>query len=359
MKTEYIQIKTDAGKITGSDLENLKRAGECIKRGGLVAFPTETVYGLGGDAFNEDSADKIYAAKGRPSDNPLIVHIYRTEDLDRLSDDIPESAYRLAAKFWPGPLTMILKKKAGVPDRTTGGLRTVAVRMPSDPVAAKFIECAGGFVAAPSANISGRPSPTKGSDVLEDMDGRIDMIIDGGENEIGLESTIADLTVSPVQILRPGYITADMIGDVLGEKVNIDPALAAGSDERPRAPGMKYRHYAPKGEMVIVHGSDKAVINYINSEAGKESECGEKTGVLADGKNAAAYTADEVIDLGDLADPEEAAHRFYSALREMDRKGVTRIYAESFAESGVGTALRNRMLKASGYKEIVLNTEEI
>ena len=242
---QTLVITQDENRI---DEQTIMQAGEIIRNGGLVAFPTETVYGLGGDGLNPDSSRKIYAAKGRPSDNPLIIHIYRMEDLEVLVKEIPESARKLAEAFWPGPLTMILPKADVVPKETTGGLDTVAVRMPSHKVALAFIKAAGGFVAAPSANLSGKPSPTLAKYVLEDMDGRIDMIIDGGDIAIGLESTIVDLTGDVPMILRPGYITLDMLKDVLGE-VTMDPTLMDGDcKERPKAPGMRYRHYAPKGK---------------------------------------------------------------------------------------------------------------
>ena len=248
---QTLVITQDENRI---DEQAIMQAGEIIRNGGLVAFPTETVYGLGGDGLNPDSSCKIYAAKGRPSDNPLIIHIYRMEDLDLLVKEIPDSAKKLAEAFWPGPLTMILPKADVVPKETTGGLDTVAVRMPSHKVALAFIKAAGGFVAAPSANLSGKPSPTLAKYVLEDMDGRIDMIIDGGDIAIGLESTIVDLTGDVPMILRPGYITLDMLKDVLGE-VTMDPTLMDGDcKERPKAPGMRYRHYAPKGDMLIIEG---------------------------------------------------------------------------------------------------------
>ena len=241
------------------DGEAILRAGEIIKAGGLVAFPTETVYGLGGDALNPESSRKIYAAKGRPSDNPLIVHICRWEDIYKIADPVPEIAQRLAARFWPGPLTMILNKTALVPKETTGGLDTVAVRFPSDSIAQRFICAAGGFVAAPSANTSGRPSPTLAQYVKEDMDGRIDGVVDGGPCRVGVESTIIDLTCTPPRLLRPGGLPLEELRAVLGE-VAVDKAvtqqMAAG--ERPRAPGMKYRHYAPKAPVTVVTGSPRA-----------------------------------------------------------------------------------------------------
>ena len=241
METEIIFI--DEKNI---DQDKIDRAGDIIKRGGLVAFPTETVYGLGGDALNRESSRKIYAAKGRPSDNPLIVHIADMEALAGIVREIPDVALKLADNFWPGPLTMIFNKSDVVPMDTTGGLDTVAVRMPVDSVARRFIRASGGYVAAPSANISGRPSPTSGRFVIEDMNGRIDMIIQGDDSRIGLESTIVDITSDRPRILRPGYITKEMLEEVVGEVWTDPTILDATCTERPKAPGMRYRHYAPK-----------------------------------------------------------------------------------------------------------------
>lgn len=332
-------------------------AGEVLRRGGLVAFPTETVYGLGGDALNPESSRKIYAAKGRPSDNPLIVHIARMEDLSPIVKRVPGEAVQLARAFWPGPLTMILPKGERVPYETTGGLDTVAVRMPSHPVARRLIACGGGYVAAPSANLSGRPSPTSARYVIEDMDGRIDMIIDGGEGDIGLESTIVDLTVSPPQVLRPGYITQDMLTEVLGQ-VSVDQTiLTADSGQAPRAPGMKYRHYAPKGELTIISGPAGQVTDYINAHAAKDREQGHKVGVIGTDEARAQYRADVIRSLGSRRDEESIARHLYSILREFDDEQVTRIYSECFETTGLGQAIMNRLLKAAGHKLIVLEDQ--
>ena len=342
------------------DDEALREAGKILKQGGLVAFPTETVYGLGGDALNPDSSRKIYAAKGRPSDNPLIVHIYRLEDLYKITTDVSENAKKLAEAFWPGPLTMILKKNDLVPRETTGGLDSVAVRMPSHAGAAKMIEYAGGFVAAPSANLSGRPSPTVAKYVVEDMNGRVDMILDGGEVGIGLESTIVDLTVDPPQILRPGYITKEMLEEVLGRVENDETLFTVKDGQAPRAPGMKYRHYAPKGELAIVRGDEKQVVAYINEQLEKAQKAGEKTGVIAAQQTVSLYRADSVKSAGDRRDEETIARRLYSILREFDEENVTKIYSESFGEGpggreGLGQAIMNRLLKAAGHQVISLS----
>ena len=332
----------------------MKELGEIIKRGGLVAFPTETVYGLGGDALNPESSKKIYAAKGRPSDNPLIVHIAREEDLDALVSEIPESAKLLSDAFWPGPLTMILKKSPLVPTETTGGLDTVAVRFPSHKTAQELIKAGGGYIAAPSANLSGKPSPTLAKYVLEDLDGRVDAIIDGGDIPIGLESTIVDLTGDVPMILRPGYITKKMLESVLGE-VKTDPTiLDANSKERPKAPGMRYRHYAPKGDLTIVEGSREDVIDYINRALSDAREADLKTGVIATNETAAFYCADIVKKAGNRNAPEETAASLYRILREFDDENVEVIYSESFQEDGIGDAVMNRLLKAAGHKKIVL-----
>lgn len=332
----------------------LAEAGSIIRQGGLVAFPTETVYGLGGDAFNPLSSKKIYEAKGRPSDNPLIVHICCFADIYRIVSDAPEHrqmlevAGRLADAFWPGPLTMILPKADTVPFETTGGLSTVAVRFPSHRTAQALIAAAGGFVAAPSANTSGRPSPTLAKYVLEDMDGRIDMVIDGGEVGIGLESTIVDLTVEPAEILRPGYVSRDMLQEVLG-RVENDKACSGESEQTPRAPGMKYRHYAPNGDMTIVSGKKENVAAYINRQTELAKSEGKRSGVIATDETAAGYRADIVKSVGSRTDELSAARHLYTILREFDEEGAEAIYSEAFEGDGIGEAVMNRLLKAAGY----------
>lgn len=336
------------------DVSAIKQAGEIIKKGGLVAFPTETVYGLGGDALNPESSAKIYAAKGRPSDNPLIVHIANMEALDLIAQDISEAALDLARAYWPGPLTMIFKKKAIVPQETTGGLHTVAVRMPCHQVALALIEAAGGYIAAPSANVSGRPSPTLAEHVAADMNGRIDMIIDGGAVEIGLESTIVDMTAEQPLILRPGYITQKMLSDVLGYDVYYDKAILGVSspDEHPRAPGMKYKHYAPAGEMMIVRGKPDEIIAYINRCAQEKALQGAKVGVIATAETYLRYQADDVVNIGARKDEEAIAAHLYAALRDFDEAGVTYIYSEEFDTPRIGQAIMNRLIRAAGHQMI-------
>ena len=377
----------------------------CLKNGGLVAFPTETVYGLGADGLNPEASKKIYAAKGRPSDNPLIVHIASLDALEELAYT-NEKAYTLAHAFWPGPLTIILPKKDIIPKETTGGLDTVAVRMPSHPVALSLIRQSGVYVAAPSANISGRPSPTKAEHVIEDMQGRIDYIIDGGAVGIGIESTIVDLTGDVPTILRPGYITKKMLEEMIGE-VAMDPALERpiemeAKGVRPKAPGMKYTHYAPKGELTLVEadveednitnhdikdasdkkeqpdlkmtsdkeeGSDRktagkgigqhnnstdAVVDKIRQLAVEKREQGFKVGIMAPKETLSLYEgyADVVVCVGDRSRQATVAAGLYAALREFDEQAAEYIYAESFRGDGISYAIMNRLLKAAGHRVI-------
>ena len=355
METKVITIRQTAdGALSAEEEEALREAGAVMQSGGLVAFPTETVYGLGGDALNKESSRKIYAAKGRPSDNPLIVHIYRFEDIYEIAGQVPEEAKKIADAFWPGPLTMILPKSDKVPLETTGGLNTVAIRMPSHPVAQKLIEYSGGYVAAPSANTSGRPSPTVAKYVEEDMMGKIDVIIDGGEVGIGLESTIIDLTVSPPQILRPGYITKEMLSKVLGEVDTDVTILRADSGQAPKAPGMKYRHYAPKGDLTIVQGSPEDVTAYINDKTAQAQRAGAKVGIIGTEENLSAYHSDVIKSVGHRGDEDSVARHLYTILREFDDEGVTQIYSEGFETAGFGQAIMNRLLKAAGHKIVYL-----
>lgn len=355
MKTEIVKINRETFQE-----EELEFAAQCLREGKLVAFPTETVYGLGGNAFDATASARIYAAKGRPSDNPLIVHIADAAALTELAAEVPDAAYRLAEAFWPGPLTVILKKSDKVPKTTTGGLDTVAIRMPSDPVAAALIRRSGIFVAAPSANASGRPSTTKAEHVIEDLDGKIDVIIDGGASAIGLESTIVDLTGDVPLILRPGYINAEQLAEVLGE-VRFDEAVlkkSASENVVAKAPGMKYRHYAPKAPLYIVEGKSEEVIRYINSEAVKNAAEGRITGILATEETKKCYTGGMVFCVGERSNAESIAAGLFDTLRSFDETGVSVIYSESFADNPLGTAIMNRLLKAAGYHIIQLNQDE-
>lgn len=356
MDTKCLHIKQGGERLSREEEAGLRQAAEIIRGGGLVAFPTETVYGLGGDALNPESSRKIYAAKGRPSDNPLIIHICRFEDIRKIVRQLPEAAVKIAEAFWPGPLTMILPKALIVPRETTGGLDTVAVRFPSHPVAQKLIAYSGGYIAAPSANLSGKPSPTSAKYVIEDMDGRIDMIIDDGEVGIGLESTILDLASDMPRILRPGYITQEMLDKLLG-KVDIDVTIVEpDSGQAPRAPGMKYRHYAPKGELVIVEGEPQEVVRYINEQTALHESDGKRTGIIGTQEMMTQYHASSVKDAGSRGDPKTIARCLYTFLREFDDEDIAYIYAESFGgiceDQGFGQAVMNRLLKAAGHRVI-------
>lgn len=345
METKW--VKNLENKI---DEAAIREAGAIIQRGGLVAFPTETVYGLGGDALNPDSSRKIYAAKGRPSDNPLIVHICEMEALDRMVKEVPPEAVLLAEHFWPGPLTMIFNKSEAIPKETTGGLDTVAVRFPNHPIALSFIREAGGYVAAPSANTSGRPSPTIGKYVYEDMNGKIEMLLDSGPVGIGLESTIVDMTESIPVILRPGYVTQEMLQNVLG-RVCLDPTLLnAECKQAPKAPGMKYKHYAPKGQLTIVSGEMENVIRCIQKQLQEKKAQGFKTGVIATKEEVGLYEADSVKVTGSRTDLAAVARDLFCMLREFDEESIEYMYVQAFSMEGIGQAVMNRMLKAAGHR---------
>lgn len=349
MKTEIVSVDPD-----NIDEGIISHAGDILKAGGLVAFPTETVYGLGGDALNKDASKKIYAAKGRPSDNPLIVHIADMEHLAPIVTDIPEKARKLADAYWPGPLTMIFNKTDKVPMETSGGLPTVAVRMPSHPVAARLIRAEGGYIAAPSANTSGRPSPTVARHVIEDLDGKIEMIIDSGPVNIGLESTIVDFTEDIPVILRPGYINKEMLEEVLGE-VRIDPGILdanANKGIRPKAPGMRYRHYAPRCDLAVVEGKREDVVRTIN-ELSRKARCeGKKVGIIATDETRDLYEADDIRDIGSRTNDEEIARHLFEVLRDFDTDNVEVAYSESFETPRMGMAIMNRLLKAAGHHVI-------
>lgn len=347
MNTKYY-VAID-GEIAPQEMADAARI---LQDGGLVAFPTETVYGLGGDAKNPEASRKIYAAKGRPSDNPLIVHIAELTQLAQITAEVPAAARLLADAFWPGPLTMILTKNASIPYETTGGLDTVAIRMPSHPIARQFLQESGCMIAAPSANTSGRPSPTTAAHVREDLDGRIDVILDGGPVGIGIESTIIDLTEDVPVILRPGYITQEMLAEVLGE-VRMDPGIA-DAKQPPKAPGMRYRHYAPCAELTLIEGAMPQVIAYINERSAEAHAAGKVVGVLATAENADQYQADHVVVVGHRSDEAEVARHLFEVLRSFDALSVDVIYSESFAEAGVGQAVMNRLLKAAGHRRIRL-----
>lgn len=341
---ETIYEKTDKNEI---DKELIAAVGSLIKSGGIVAFPTETVYGLGANALDEKAAVKIYEAKGRPSDNPLIIHISKLEDLAAIVSEVPEKAMSLAKKYWPGPLTMIFPKSDLVPYETTGGLETVAVRMPKHPVGAALIEAGGGYIAAPSANASGKPSPTTAAHVAEDMDGRIDMVIDGGAVGIGIESTIIDMSVPVPAILRPGYITREMIEACIGA-VQMAPEISGETREGPKAPGMKYKHYAPKAPLVIVEGDIEKAVAKINELAEQRFLQGKKIGIIATDETMHKYKGGCIKSIGVREQGETIAHNLYSVLRAFDREQVDYIYAEAFYQTEMGQAIMNRLQKAAG-----------
>lgn len=348
--------------LAGDNPESIRQAAIILKEKGLVAFPTETVYGLGGDALDQHAAAKIYAAKGRPSDNPLIVHIADTDAVYALAKEVTDKAKLLMEAFWPGPLTIILPKKEIVPDGTTGGLNTVAIRMPSHPVALSLIRESGLYIAAPSANTSGRPSPTLADHVMEDMKGRIEMILDGGAVGIGIESTIVDLTGDVPVILRPGFITKSMLEEIVGE-VTIDPALIEPDPNlRPKAPGMKYTHYAPKGELTIVEcdisnvSSSEAnkVVDKINELVTEKVNSGFKVAIITTSENANLFDCENILVAGDREKGETIAAKLYQVLRQCDELDVDYIYSEAFNDGELGGAIMNRLLKAAGHRVIKL-----
>lgn len=333
-------------RFFGTSEQDIEQAAEIIKEGGLVAFPTETVYGLGADALNPEAVGKVYAAKGRPSDNPMIVHISSKDDLGRLTFEITEDMKKLMDVFWPGPLTMVVPAKPEVPRVTTGGLDTVAVRMPSDPVAAALITLSETPIAAPSANLSGKPSPTSARHVIDDLDGRIDAVISGGDCQVGIESTVVDMTGSVAVILRPGIITQEQLSKALGKAVEIDPALKTKPEMaeggglletaesfKPKSPGMKYKHYAPKAEMIIYKGDREKASLAMAEEKLRRTEYGQKVEII----------------MYDDSEPEKAAREFFAKLRACDKTGVDVILAAALKEDGVGFAVMNRMFKSAGY----------
>ena len=330
------------------DERKMRIAARFIREGKLVAFPTETVYGLGADALNEKAVKRIFEAKGRPPDNPLIVHIADFEQLNELAEEIPEEAKILAEKFWPGPLTFVLPKREVVPSVTTGGLDTVAVRMPANEIALSLIRISGRAIAAPSANISGKPSPTSAEHVVDDFYGRIECIIDGGETEIGVESTVIDLTSSPPVLLRPGGLPLEEIEKVVG-RVEIHPAVRGHAADTAKAPGMKYRHYAPNARVVVVEGRRERVRRKITELIKEYRRKGFRVGVMATG---GSYDADAYVNLG--KSEEEIAKNLFKALRELDKKNVDIFFAEGIEEKGLGLAVMNRLKKAAGYRTIML-----
>lgn len=401
MKTEVLKID-----IHNIDKEKINYAAETLKSGGLVAFPTETVYGLGANALQKEAIHKIYKAKGRPSDNPLIVHIADMASLDNLVIEKPSLWELLAHEFWPGPLTMIFKKSSMIPDEITAGLNTVAIRMPSHPIAIALIKASGLPIAAPSANSSGRSSPTLASHVYEDLNGKIDLIIDGGSTDVGLESTVLDITSTPPIILRPGGVTLEQLRSIKHD-ISLDPALISDSDSAlvsrtslipdnnikggsdtkknfqsdfnndfnnyfkdslkdpsvdfiPKSPGLKYKHYSPKAPLIIVDGDPDKIVNKINELVREKKNVEKRIGILAT-EQTKGYYIDEninknnnviVMSLGDRNHPEEIASNLFSSFREMDEQKVDIIFSEGININGIGLAIMNRMKKAAGFNII-------
>lgn len=353
---EFIIMKTILATVDSKKPEQkwIKQAADILKSGGLVAFPTETVYGLGANGLDAYACKKIYEAKGRPSDNPLILHIAEKKDLYTIVKEVPQKAEKLINAFWPGPLTMIFQKKDCVPHEITGGFSTVAVRFPSHAVAQAIIKASGLPIAAPSANSSGKPSPTKASHVIFDLDSKIDMIIDGGNAEVGLESTIIDVSEEVPTLLRPGAITKEMIENVIG-RIEIDPTILTKPSQNlvPKAPGMKYTHYSPKADVILVQGDDLSIVQQnINQFAKRELQLSKKVGILATDQTKQYYDCGIVLSLGNRENLEEIGSNLFKHLRKFDFLGVDVVYSETVPEKGEGLAIMNRLQKAAGYKII-------
>lgn len=355
-----INLKTKVwivDKSVENDVENLQSctqivdAARMLRAGDVVAFPTETVYGLGANALSDEAVEKIFLAKGRPSDNPLIVHIGEKSQLSTVAGAIPEKGEQLMEAFWPGPLTVILPKTEGVAPLVTAGLESIGVRMPDHPIALALIREAGVPIAAPSANRSGRPSPTTAAHVLADMEGRVAGVLDGGATGVGVESTVIDVTVEPPIILRPGGITREQLEAVIGE-VDLDPAFQVDAAAAPRAPGMKYTHYAPEGEMWLVEGEREKVREKMADMLHQAKQQGCKTGVLATAETYAYWRqhpdADVVLSVGSHADLEGVAQQLYASLRSFDDHQAQFIVGETFSRKGLGMAVMNRLEKAAG-----------
>jgi len=333
------------------EIEKIRTAAEFIKKGGLVAFPTETVYGLGADALSSKAVLGLFEAKKRPLDNPPIVHVENVKDVYRLANTVPSKAERLMRKFWPGPLTLIFRRSEIVPDVTVAGLDTIAIRMPRHRVALALVRESSCPIAAPSANLAGKPSPTSAKHVFDDLNGRIDAILDAGPTRIGVESTVLDLTVDPPQILRPGGTSWEVLKEILGD-VKLHPLVAAEKElpiEKTRSPGMKHKHYAPNAEVIVVEGDVTAVIRKVKELADSYVRKGIRVGVLATDETIAHYKANVVKSLGSKYNLPVVAKNLFRLLREFDAEGVDVIVAEGVPAEGLGLAVMNRLRKASGY----------
>jgi L-threonylcarbamoyladenylate synthase len=346
--------KTLVLKVDSQDpeMEKIRTAADFIKKGGLVAFPTETVYGLGADALNPKAVLAVFEAKKRPLDNPPIVHVGNVKDVYRLVKEAPPKAEKLMKNFWPGPLTLIFKRSNIVPDVAVAGLDTIAVRMPRHNVALALLRESDCPIAAPSANLAGKPSPTMAKHVLDDLDGRIDAVLDAGPTNIGVESTVLDMTIDPPQILRPGGTPYEMLKKTLG-KVKLHPVAFANKElpvEKARSPGVKHKHYAPNAEVILVEGEVSAVVEKVKELAEFYKQKGCKVGVLATDETASYYKADVVKSLGSRSDLAAIAKNLFRLLREFDSESVDVIVAEGISTKGLGLAVMNRLRKASGYK---------
>jgi len=333
------------------ETNKIKAAARVIRKGGLVSFPTETVYGLGADALNPTAVAKIFKAKRRPPDNPIIVHVATKEDLHKLAIDVPEAAERLMAEFWPGPLTLILKRSSIVPDITVVGLDTIAIRMPSNKVALDLIRESCTPIAAPSANLAGKPSPTEAEHVINDLAGKIDIVLDAGPTKIGVESTVIDLTTKVPLILRPGGTPYERLKSVLG-RVKLHPIAMANKRMRlskAKAPGMKHRHYAPEAQMILVEGSFNDIVKRVKQLASLYINEGKRVGILATDESKSAYAADVVKSSGSRRDPATIARNLFRLLREFDKDRVDLIIAEGIVPRGLGLAVMNRLRRAANF----------
>ena len=340
-------------KVLTPDAAAYRQASDLLNRGKLVAFPTETVYGLGANALNREAVLSIFSAKGRPADNPLIVHIHDRSQLDDLCS-IPPLAGRLMDAFWPGPLTMLFVKKSAVPPEVTAGLPTVAIRMPSHPVAVALLKACGLPVAAPSANNSGRPSPTTAAHVLEDMNGKIPLILDGGPCDVGLESTVLDLCHNQPTILRPGGVTKEMLESELGHEVLLAGSILRplGESEPALSPGMRYKHYAPKGTVTLVEGPEDRTVPLLRSLCLEQQQAGKKACVLCFTEHLSSLSDCDPHDIGSVSSPAEVAHRLFDTLRRLDEEGMEAVFSEVIPPEGMGLAVMNRLGRAAAFRTI-------
>ncbi|MGE5327966.1 MAG: L-threonylcarbamoyladenylate synthase [Deltaproteobacteria bacterium] len=336
------------------DIKNIEISAQTLKAGGTVVFPTETVYGLGANALDEKAVEKIFIAKGRPADNPLIVHIWNIKQIEEVASEIPVMLKPLAEKFWPGPLTLVVKKSKAVSEIVTAGLDTVGIRMPDNNIALQLLKFADVPVAAPSANISGSPSPTSASHVLKDLDGRVDVIIDGGDCRVGLESTVLDISGEVPIILRPGAVTFEQIKEVTG-RVDTDRHINIKMEESveiPRSPGVKYKHYSPEAEVILVDGSIDKIVKEIESRAKAFLNQGKRVGIMATEQTKKLYNTGLVFSAGDRDNPETIAANLFRLLRKFDEEKVDIVFMEAIEKNGIGMAIMNRMIRAAGYNVI-------